>query len=541
MNIKVWARLGRAKAARFSPDAGERGIALLAAVFFMVFAAGLSVVLLSTILSQSAPAISAAKNTRTVYSAQAGLQSALGLIRSAAGAPDATGHIFGSTSKLPCRDMGNELIGLVNGTTSGAGYAVTIDYYKTDPTNETDAWRASPLNKIACSALVASTPTVPSYAYVYAGGKDASVPADPDSGDRSLAAVYKFKVSNVNIPGGRIWNVNRSYCLQADNDKNNPNVDFVPASGCVDTNPKTYLQLWTYSPDYQLILSSTTAVGKTPICITGPKRAGDTNEQQATADDCLANTNPGRWRQLWNWTGDYSWRGQSESISGGPSNYCLSPDIADGSAFPSNPSLYVRQGCNGTFAPSSLVGSGAAGYDTHQLVNYAEFGRCADVTNENINSSFMISYPCKQDPTGTGTYLKWNHKWYYTEPSASSNGKAAPQPIYVKYLDNESDKRCLTAPSASSATGDVTFQACNVLAPAPNQLWTRWNDTKNNSSSYLMMDNLGRCLFTDPSDPFNTYYSKVRVKACDGSLTQKWNAPPVFEDSTFGSYREIAH
>ena len=57
---------------------------------------------------------------------------------------------------------------------------------------------------------------------------------------------------------------------------------------------------------------------------------------------------------------------------------------------------------------------------TKQIVNFKEFGRCADVTGANINNAdtpgeFNIVYPCKQDPVGAG--LAWNHKWYYNSPT----------------------------------------------------------------------------------------------------------------------------
>lgn len=508
-----------------SSAGSESGVALLTAIFFMVLAAGLSVVVLSAILSQGVPARTAQKNTRTVYSAQAGLQDALGLIRSAAKAPDVTGQVFGDPAKLPCTVAGK----VTASATQGAFYAVTIQYFAEDPTKKDGTWRAA--NDLPC-ASPGGLASVPKFAYVYSGGKDATAPTGPDDGDRALSAIYKFRVSNANVSGGMIWNSNSTFCLEAKNDKNNPNIQYVPKAQCLGTN----LQLWAYSTNYQLVLASTTVVGVTPLCITGPKKAGDNNQQQATLDDCFAPTDPKRWSQLWNWTGDYSWRGQNPDITSGPSNYCLSPDTGDGSAATEYKELYVRPGCNGTFAPSSLVGAGAAGYTTHQLVNYAEFGRCADVTNEVITSSFMISYPCKQDPSGstTGAYLKWNHKWFYTEPTALGQNSLGPQEIYV---NAPVGKRCLTVPDVGAGNGDLVFLVCNS---SDKQKWTRVKNTGDYASSYLMIDTFGRCMFADPSSPFKTYYSKIRVTACDGSLRQKWNAPAVYEDSTFGGYREIA-
>jgi hypothetical protein len=513
---------------RVALRSNESGVALLTSIFFMILAAGLSVVLLSAIISQAAPAIAAAKNTRTVYSAQAGLQTVLGLIRSS-GSTDATGHVFGSPALLPCKSSGLSVAsGRVNASGVGAYYTVTVDYFTSDPANTTDTWRSS--NRIPCASLLSVPPVVPKYAYVYSGGKDAAAPATPLDGDRSLSAIYKFKVSNVNISGGPIYNSNGQFCLEAVTAVAGSQVKFVTGTPC----PNGALDLWTYSTDYQLELASTTVGGLPGLCISDPRTGSDSSTLAAVLQACRLPADAARWNQLWSWTGDYSWRGQKNPFTNGPSNFCLSPNMPDGSNL-SGRYLYVKNGCNGTFAPSSSVGAGAAGYATHQLVNYAEFGRCADVTNEQIASSFMISYPCKQDPTGTGVYLKWNHKWYYDEPPVGT-ATMGPQPIYV--LDSSGTQKCLTTSPGASGHGDVTFNNCTSSAL---QRWTRVNDTGDYAGSYLMIDDAGRCLFTDTSDLFNTFYSKVRVTACNGSLAQKWNAPPVYVDSNFGGYREIAH
>ena len=47
-------------------EQGEEGVALLTAILFMILVAGLSVVLLSVILSQATPVFIAQKNTMTM-------------------------------------------------------------------------------------------------------------------------------------------------------------------------------------------------------------------------------------------------------------------------------------------------------------------------------------------------------------------------------------------------------------------------------------------------------------------------------------------
>ena len=513
---------------RASDSAGERGIALIMALFFMVLVAGLALVLLGVLLTQSTQGYVESKNTKTVYAAQAGLQAALGVIRSAALPADASGDVFGDPSKLPCT-----LEGRVDAEDPNTTYQVTISYFVSDPLGTTQAWQDS--HDIEClsnSAPGISATGYPRYALIKSGGLGAAIPgrSDEEYGDRYLSAIYKFKVSNLNIAGGPIFDYAGRFCLSATTMTAGSTVKFLPLAQCVNSDN----QMWIYDTDYKIKLAVTATDGNPGLCITGPVADGQAT-QNALLQTCL--TTAARWNQLWSWTGSYSWTGQQVNIANGYSGYCLSPDSANGSDL-TGKFLKVRQGgCNGQFAPSAQVGAGPAGYATKQIVNYKEFGRCTDLTNEDLNSSFMISYPCKQDPTGTGNLLAWNHKWYYTEPAPGVQ-TAPDQPIYVQYQNNAAQKYCLNAPLQASNSKDIWFTACN--STNVQQKWTRVYETGDYASSYLFVDFLGRCMTADSTQLFNGYISKINVQACNGSLAQKWNAPPTYVDSSFGGYREIA-
>jgi len=511
---------------RLTASGDDRGVALLTALMFMILAAGLSLVLLSTILSQAVPAYTAAKNTRTVYAAQAGLQSALAIIRSVAAPPDADNHVFGAPEKLPC-----SVAGSVSAEGTGASYAVTVQYFSSDPTNMTPDWRNK--NALVCSTST-GVATVPKFAYVASSGLDAAIPGSGSAtiGNRALSAIYQFKITNINIAGGMIYNSDSTFCAEAVGKTAGSEVKFVKAAQCLNTP----LQLWIYAPDWQLKLASTVGVGLTSMCITGPVNDTDST-QNVLLQPCQ--TDATRWNQLWSWVGGGTWAGQLKTIGNGPSAYCLQTSGADGSDL-SSKKLQVKKAClsgsayqpTGAFNPSLSVGAGAAGYGTHQIVNYQEFGRCADVTNEDDTYSYMIVYPCKQDPTGVGNYLKWNHKWYYSEPTGGAK-TLGPQQIYINNASGV--KKCLTSPTGSGV--DVTFTACNS---SDAQKWTRVENTGDYSTSYLFVNNWGKCLFADPSSLHNSKWSKIRVTTCNSSLAQKWNAPPTYTDATFGGYREVA-
>lgn len=524
-NSSLAVRLREALLRRIRPADSESGVALISAMIFMIIMAALSVVLLSTVLAQTVPSVSAQRNTKTIYAAQAGVEASLGMLRSAKAAPDAFGNVYGALSQLKC-----SLTGQVNGQSDGLSYQAAITYYLDDPSKT-----ASPA-KVPCNAI-SGLATQPNFAKVVSTGTAAPGAGSGISvnGVRALSAVYAFRVSNVNIPGGRIFNDTSTSCLEAVPGKKGgigagSFIKFSSASACAVTPANDITQLWTYDTDYEIKLSSSLAEGGTPLCITGPtSKKGGT--QDATLQNCKLKTDSARWNQLWSWTGDYTWKGQNPDITSGNSNYYL--------AGPVSSRLQVREdSASGTFTPDSAVGAGAASVKTIQIVNYLEFGRCLDVTDAQITSSFMISYPCKQDPSGTGNppgtgQLDWNHKWNYLEPIAPATSRA--QTIYV--FDNNGNKKCLETPAINTGVVYPRFQSCSGGAL---QTWTRVGATSGGYlASYWFKDSAGRCLAVAGSDDAYRGWSKIIVTTCDGSLAQKWNAPAAYTDSTVGGYQEV--
>jgi len=522
--ISPQSRIRRARAiidARVTGGGTESGVALLTAILFMILMASVSVILVSSVLSQTIPSYIAQKGTKTIYAAQGGMQTALGIIRSVALAPDYTGAVYGDRTKLPCT-----LTGRVNAQSDGITYSVAISYFTLDPTGMSSSWLAS--NKLTCSGATGVS-TQPKYATIISQGIAPAVPgvADATVANRSISAIYKFKVSNLNVVGGRFYDSSNGYCLDAVTATAGSLIRFLPLAQC--TNDPT--QLWIYDTDYKIKLATTTVGGAPGLCITGPVAWGDPT-QSAQLQPCLSTTDPLRWNQLWSWTN--SFRGQNVTIASGLSSYCLITGYNGGTVL-TGKNLLVGNGCSGGgLSPSNQMGAGAASYATKQIVNYKEFGRCADVTNESITYGFMISYPCKQDATGTGAALLWNHKWYYTEPATPATS-LGPQQIYVYYLDNVANKYCLATPTTGNGSYPV-FAACNGSA---SQDWTRVYNTGSYVASYLFTDRYGRCLTADVTDKYGSW-SKITAATCTGSDYQKWNAPPTYTDSTIASYKEVA-
>jgi len=498
---------------------GDHGVALVSAIMFMVLLSGVSLILLGVILGQIAPAYVAQTSSRTVYAAQAGLQSGLGVLRS--NTTTIAAATFGDRTKLTCGFTGS-----VDGTSSEVSYRVEVLYFTLDPTGKDRAWHLA--NDMVAGPGVPTCTTLPGtaqpkWAVVTSYGEVDGEPGDDaDAGNRAISAIYQFKVSTVNIPGGRINNAALNECMQSVSTASGSEVKFVPIASC--TTATDDRNLWIYDTTYQIKLASSTATGMTQLCVTGSPNSG--NPRNATLTPCKAPSEPAsaRWNQLWSWTGDQSWRGVTTTLT--PSNNCL---ITSG-AIP-NKFLMVDDACGTGFSPTPALGAGAAAYATKQIVNYQEFGRCMDVTNEQIGYAHMIIYPCKQDPGGTGNELKWNHKWYYTEPAAEV-ASVGNQQIHV--FDNGGNKRCL-----QTATKYPKFEGCSNNNTS--QRWTRYGKTGSTATSYIFTDNAGRCLTADSGDKFGTpaLWSKLTVAACDGSLAQKWNAPATSNDASFGGFREV--
>jgi type II secretory pathway pseudopilin PulG len=585
-------RLSEKLARRLLPNGDERGVAMLMAIAFMIVVAGLSTVIVSTILGQVAPTALEQKQTQTVYAAQAGMQAALGRFRAAvltnsSGVvqTDTLGNALGDPTKLPC-----SLSGTLSPTTpaDGQAYSVVITYFDADPTYESTTWQTDTSvpnsDRLACNSTlpsgqpgagVTSTAAHPvKFALLTSTGIGKPLPRTSSTstvGNRSVTAVYQFKVSTVNIVGGLIndYDDGGAFCLSAVRAQAGSSIQFLPATQCTTANKA--LQLWVYDVDYELKLASSIANGLPGLCITGPVHASDTLNQSALLEPCISGSVT-RWNQLWDWYGSNTWAGTNSTITptGTPPNtttdsgWNLGTGYAAGTDLSYKPLLVMKSGTIGGFSPTTAVGAGAAGYNTNEMVNYLEFGRCADDTGENPGATHMITYPCKQDPAADANAgIKWNQKFYYTEPPAQLAGlddqyPARPVPLtgtqarqQITVIDTvaPTTKYCLTwASSATKPTAGalVVLKACPTTTTYQN--WVRVYNTGDYSTSYTFttpgLTTGGAattlCLEVNPSVVDSSGgWSEMDLAVCSGSLAQKWNAPAAYVASELGGYKEI--
>lgn len=544
----------------------DDGAALLLTLFTIVTIAGLSLVLLASLVSQYVPLYTAEKRTQAVYAAETGLQAGLAELRSHQRVA-ADGNTYGDPAALPCAAHSDpdgvtryygELLGSVDSglpTDSGLGYRITISYHSDDPVGKGETWIKNPANQIHCGL---STHNQPPYAVVTATGTGAGIAnLDASVGNRTISAIYQFRVTNVNIPGGLIWLADGSRCLMAENTATNSRIGFGTQTQC--ENPANASRVnWVYNTKWHLVLASTIGVaGVDELCITNPNTTSTSNQTARFRECGPGGANREDAGQRWSWNASWTWNGahcsrnsNSDPVDPTSSNCQRIRNNTQIKPYRTGSDWLGFQHTSGTpiqFDPTPAVGAGAASYSTQQLVNYKEFGRCADVTYTQINYAHMIVYPCKQDATGANVF-DWNHKWMYTEPprnyatgvlpelctnSEDSQCKSGPQSIRV----NNGSNYCLTVVSTTGIS-ELQFKPCTGGA---TQQFTRYTHTADQAKSWSIQDNYGRCLTADGDTKFEGNWSHLRMMPCvSGGLDQKWNAPPQSSSASFGSFREVS-
>lgn len=475
---------------------------------------------------------------RALQAAESGIDVALGQVRAA------TTDGEGDASKLPCGPLSGDV-----DTGTGSTYRVQISYYTGDP-NAHDADWVVQHAMICVSGYgvrdVSTDSYTPSFVLLVSTG------TDPTTGDaRTLQATYVVKTTNTNIPGGpiRVWpSGSTNYCMDAGSS---------PAVG----GPVTLSACPTGNQD---LPSGMTFVYNSDLTIQLPSTVGDLTLNANGYGLCLSTTGntgsgitlakcsaPGQpsWTQVWS-IDDSSHLESSNSGMTDVSGNCIA--VSD----QSTGTQLKLQGCAGgttdtaqTWVPSPAVGAGGAGATNSQLVNFYQFGRCLDVTNQSVATTgdaggvFLILYTCKQNPSPKN--VAWNQKF---DPSPDVTAGAAPsQSQWITVCPGDgthctkTTNYCLTSPG--KVGGYVTVTPCASSGDAKQaQTWTTYQ-TQNASGNelaysdkYTIRDQNNLCLsLSANTDLYNNTYYKAVLATCDGSTSEKWNAQanvqtPVLED-----------
>jgi hypothetical protein len=304
----------------------------------------------------------------------------------------------------------------------------------------------------------------------------------------------------------------------------------VSLSQCQNRGVTPSQSSWSYRADLTIYMTTTGSPG---LCLTAGTTVGTNSTSQLTLQTCATDGNATTYpyqaspslQQRQEWSFDDNGKFEGAGSTGNLNGDCITANPYNN---PVAGGLLYEQACDGggfdteTWNPDPQVGAGSAGPNTQQLVNYSEFGRCLDVTDQNPSSTWLIDYPCKQAPDPTN--IAWNQRFTYS----SATNTLTTTTGGVTY--------CLQAPATLSGTpinNLVIVKACNGSAV---QTWTESGNTGSYATSYTVVSAAGSCLsVVQPGlgDTYHQQWGAVIAGVCDGSLVQKWNAPANFIDSRF--------
>lgn len=487
------------------------------AMLVVVVGVGLATLTMTSMMRGAADTNGAIARTSALLAARTGLAGALASLRAAG----STGNL-GAISALPCSAAQAAQVTGAIGTKDGS-YATTIWYLKADPTQQDDAWVRA--NGFTCPTLLLQTPR---WAYVVAVGS-----SNGGRYKRTLIGTYQFKLRAMgNMPGGQIRvyrtpTATQDYCLTG----------FPATAGtaltmsvCATNADGTTVdkQKFGYMTDLTIkLMSADPTLYPNGLCA----QAGlaEAAGQQLKLQDCGLVTNKS---QKWAFDSASNFRGTDN----GTSLNALCWNIASPNTTGSTLNLTATCGITTTNYESWNVtadaGSGAAGPDSGQLVNFKQFGKCLDFNYSGVNN---WAFPCKQSLVLPPIDMSqiWNEVW--TLPAYGTKGL-----IYTTRTDGIT-QNCMKAPATGQTK--VTMATCPAsvaLASADFIWWARGDKATVYDEKYRIEGTgawAGQCLAPLPAVGNPVQADWVGLTTCSGDYMQKWDAvPPV---STSGLARVI--
>ena len=514
-------------------EPGDEGVALLMALAFIAIFTVLLLSMLAVIMGQVKPTAQARKDLGSLNAASSGLQAALTALRSA---KDVDGA--GDRAKLPCTPglvttfrtgtAEEKTFGVVltadPTTVPGAfRYRVHIAYYLLDPTDQPPSW-------LKANARPCPLTSTPLFAYMQSYGTGTNIAQAGGStgnrGNRSQTGVYRFSVPGANIDGGRLRLNGQTRCIDAGTA---PAIGTVPTyTACVPLGARPG-QLWEYRADLTLFYGGDPALN---LCIQGTRTQAPTL-QRCTGTGSGATYpyfSPKHQAQLWNYddSGRFAAGREDGDVEGAA---CLRPANNGGSA------AVVVGDCDEGYDPDPELGAGKAGGNitglvgspTNQYVNFGEFGRCLDITYQQLDMDHLIAYPCKQAPDSTK--VRWNQIWRW-EVISGDRGR-----MYVTPTPGGTEW-CLTAPTSVTPQDYPVTKQCE--ADRIDQEWIATGEVPDSpGTSYNLISVLrGKCMSITRAFGTPANSAKVVLEPCDGRRVQKWNAPPSVPDAGLENRKE---
>jgi hypothetical protein len=551
--------------------ANDRG-SIPMAMLVMLVGASFGAMLLPMLLTQMSSTRFEVSRVHSLNAAQAGIDVALGMVRSATtidlSRPDAPGD----PAKLPCNPVTKPIVGTANQLGGGVGsgaYTATIAYYAVgDPAAHSNdpTWLND--NMMQCVDGYGTYDgtlgtAVPSFALITSTGTDGPSGNGASPG-RTLQTTYVFSTTNANFRGDVIpfvLGANAPLCLDAGsspwaNNGTQPTLQACPAPAPLGSPPTLVPagQSWFWRTDntIQLVQSVGTS-HPNGVCLTTPDYYSIGSS--ITISDCGPLGTPDN-HQIWG-------SDSNRRIQGGLDS-CVTPMgwwwpgfwYLPSLAYPPIVGSILRlQFCAGVSPdyqktdPKPNVGYGGAGFSTNQLAVGGIFSQCLDVPREwpalgvlpgtPGGNNFLGVYPCKR---GNGlTTVPWNQQFTPDNPPTDlpATGKYV---VYYPLNVFNIGKYFLTSTGVAGSYVTDSFHDCSESPQIfcttgtidPKQVKWTYYGTKDATGKtlpytdrYTLRDFNGLCMA--PGPPYivsNTAYTTVISAVCDGTPNQKWNADP---------------
>jgi hypothetical protein len=562
---------------------------MLLALMVILMLLTISITVAGVTMSQVKPSQLERKTTVTESAAEAGFDIALNRIRAANTGVLATDpytgqpYLPGNSTALPCSAAGTPTItGAVNdGAATDSSYSVNLVYYASDPT-------LGGATVIPCSG--SKPASVPSFVQITSTGSAKDVSGTRvGSGNRVLKTVYALHTNNANVAGGTIpFYSDLTLCFAVSDAANTVKVgDKLTVASCSTSTPLDPRQLFSYTPNLELAISATNGTGL--LCLQGAATVHTVPTLQACSTYGLPPASPYTLStQVWSYNDNGQFQASNTTDTGLVSNICLNLYAGSPGSIASLAAgdFVDVDTCGAQMVPTAKVGAGAAGSALRpfQLTNYQYFGRCIDTTNQDVQATWLIGYPCKQDPLATN--LTWNQK-YYTGVSGGTAGSGASASYggnapttttiatttptvtgcqitqtqacqFITYpngsngASSSSPYYCLEAGHTANPTAPINGTIVTVQPCSTTDNYQKWTYTSNLYSSYAQQyliqpygaatSHLCLTMTIGSTPPGLTYdtvnaggapipaYGYISLQTCNTAaspdLSQKWNAPP---------------
>jgi len=479
----------------------DHGSAMITVLLVLVMFVPMALAIAAIVVNRQKDLVFERSRTVTAHVAEAGIDGATAALRAATKGTDAT---QGDRKQLPC----TLLQGRVGAQAPLLQYTVQIRYYTEDPRGHDEGWRQA--QKLTCTPG-AGLAVIPQFALMESAATGSQVKGSFAAlRERSVEAVYRFAIGNANLEGGLVHTRTHlgagtaagavDLCWAAAATPATPGTGVVMAE-CTEGDPA---QLMAYRSDYTLYNTAY------DLCVMAYPVAGT----PATLQACTAAP-----AQRWTYNG-FDLFQAVDAAGTALVGLCLAME----SDYQPGTPLVLTAECDDAarWSPDQQTGTGGAGAAQYQLVNFAQFARCFDVTNADLNASYMQIHPCKQDAAKP---LDWWAQQVTWDPSKRTLEVGRPDSL---------KGYCMTSPG--------TQEGFVVTTPCPGggttQQWTVTGQTVSYATSYTIVDSSGLCMAPGPAPVAGTTYSALVVATCDGSTAQKWNAPPDFATAGTEGFRE---